>query len=422
VSAPLVVKLGGDALATPERIAAAARHLAARHAAGPVVAVASARRGVTDHLLGLVEQVRDSVAAAGRPGPDGLASADRAVASGEVVSASLLAVALDRLGIAAAAVDAREAGLGSDGHAGRARLTRVRPTCIEALLARGIVPVVAGFQGWHRGRTTTLGRGGSDTTAVALAVALGAEACELVKDAPGLLDADPRLVSSARLLPRVSHRFVTQLAGAGARVMHLPAAALAERAGLTLRFVPLIPGAAAGTVVERGPGDARAAAIAVRPGRSRFTAQLTGAPARALARRVRERSEAAGLHPEVALQRTATGAWLELIVDADELEECLDAAAALLAGHRRPTLVAGGLSSVTVVVESETAGLPLQVALQEAVARSGAAILAGSREPHRQGYLVTDREAPALARALHEALTPGHAGDIPRERTAERSA
>jgi len=422
VSAPLVVKLGGEALATPERIAAAARHLAARREVGTVVAVASARRGVTDHLLGLVEQVRDAVGVAGKPGPDGLASADRAVASGEIVSASLLAVALERLGIPAVAVDAREAGLGSDAHAGRARLTRVRPARIRALLADGVVPVVAGFQGWHRGRTTTLGRGGSDSTAVALAVALGAEACELVKDAPGLLDADPRLVPSARLLSRVSHRFVTELAGSGAKVMHHPAAALAERTGLTLRFVPLVAGAAAGTVVEPGPAEVGTAAIAVRHGRCRFTARLTDAPGRELARRVRERSEAAGLHPDVSLRREAAGGWLDLVVDAAELDDCLDAASALLAGHVRPTLVATALSSVTVVTETEAVGLPLQVTLQEAVVRSGASILAGSRQPHRQGYLVTDREAAPLTRALHEALVAARAADEARERTAERSA
>jgi aspartate kinase len=404
VTAPLVVKLGGDALATPERIAAAARHLAARRAAGPVVAVASARRGVTDHLLGLVEQVRDAAGSDARPGADGLASADRAVASGEIVAASLLGVALDRLGVAAEPVDAREAGLTSDGRAGRARLTRVRPVRIEALLARGIVPVVAGFQGWHRGRTTTLGRGGSDTTAVALALALAAEACELVKDAPGLMDADPRLVPAARLLPRVSHRFVTELAGAGAKVMHHPAAVLAERAGLPLRFVPLLAGAGPGTIVVRGPSDAATAAVAVRHGRSRFTARLGNLSLRELAQRVRERSEADGLHPDVSLRGEPPNAYLDLVVDPGELDDCLDAAAALLAGHARPTLVATGLSSITVVTEADTPAPPLRLSLQAAVARSGVAVLAESRQLHRQAYLVTDRDAGALARALHEGL------------------
>ena len=111
MSAPLVVKFGGDALATPERIAAAARRLAARHRTRPVVAVASARRGVTDHLLGLVEQVREAAGEGSRPGWGARAASDRAVASGELVAASLLAVALEDVGIPAAVLDAREAGL-----------------------------------------------------------------------------------------------------------------------------------------------------------------------------------------------------------------------------------------------------------------------------------------------------------------------
>ena len=102
---PLVVKLGGDALASPERILAAARRLAERRRTGPVVAVASARRGVTDHLLDLVEQVRDSAVSSATAG--GLAAADRAAAAGEIVAASLLVLALDGLGVPAVALDAQ---------------------------------------------------------------------------------------------------------------------------------------------------------------------------------------------------------------------------------------------------------------------------------------------------------------------------
>jgi aspartate kinase len=236
VSAPLIVEFGGDALATPERIAAAAHRVALRRRSRPVVVVASARRGVTDHLLRLVEQVREAAGPDGSMPPEVRAASDRAVASGELVAASLLAVALGSLGVPAAVLDAREAGLGSDGHAGGATLTRLRPARIERLLARGITPVVTGFQGWHRGRLTTLGRGGSDITAVALAGALAAEACELVKDPGALHTADPRLVADARPLHRAGHRFVTELALSGARVIHHLAAARAEREGILLRF------------------------------------------------------------------------------------------------------------------------------------------------------------------------------------------
>ena len=241
MSRPAVVKLGGDALATPQRIAAAADRVARRCRERPAVVVASARRGVTDHLLGLVEQVRAATARDAEVSLAGRVAADRAVASGEVVAASLLAVALEHVGVPAVVLDAREAGLVSDGRVGGATLRHVRPARLERLLAAGRVPVVAGFQGWYRGRVTTLGRGGSDITAVTLAVALGAAWCELVKEPGALHTADPRLISEARPVNRAGHRFLTELAWSGARVIHHLAAERAEREGMALRFTSLHP-------------------------------------------------------------------------------------------------------------------------------------------------------------------------------------
>jgi aspartate kinase len=259
VSPPLVIKFGGDALATAERIALAAERVRQRLEHSPVVAVASARRGVTDHLLGLVEQVKEVTAAVGRETHRLAAAADRAVAAGELVSASLLAVALNRVGIPSEVLDAREAGLTSNGDWSRAELTRIRPERITRLLRRGITPVITGFQGWHRGRVTTLGRGGSDTTAVAIAAELEAVECELVKHSGGIYTADPKVVPGARLIPHASHRFLLLLAEAGARVMALRAAALADLTGLPLRFSSL-EGDSASLVRSDGPEDVSALA------------------------------------------------------------------------------------------------------------------------------------------------------------------
>lgn len=278
MTAPHVVKFGGDALATPERIAAAAHRIAIRRAEGPVVAVASARRGVTDHLLGLVDQVRDAGGGDRPSSRSALAAADRAVTSGEAVAASLLAVALANLGEAATVLDAREAGILSDGTPGHATITGVRPARIERLLRRGTVPVVTGFQGWHRGRLTALGRGGSDISAVALAVALGAGACELVKDPGALHTADPRMVSGAHPIPAVSHRFVTELAEAGARVMHAVAARSAEWARLPLRFTSLRPDGEPTTLVSDLTPPAGAHAVTLTAGPRDFTV-ASGDPA-----------------------------------------------------------------------------------------------------------------------------------------------
>ncbi|HXG45966.1 MAG TPA: hypothetical protein VNJ71_14535 [Gemmatimonadales bacterium] len=295
----IVIKLGGDALATAERIAAQAGRLARRARTERVVAVASARRGVTDHLVTLVERVQHAVGAVPGSHPE----ADRAIAAGEVVSASLLSLALEGLGCRAVSLDAREAGLSSDGRFGTARLTAVDPAPIRRLLDQGVIPVVTGFQGWYEGRVTTLPRGGSDCTAVSLAISLGAERCDLVKESGGLYTADPRLVPEARPLRSATHQFLTALAEAGAQVMQPEAAMLAEQAGLPLWFLPLdhdepvsAVSAAAGNGLLRGvavrrlsDGVSAVTAVAAQPVAPREWDRLTAelAAARLEAREVR---------------------------------------------------------------------------------------------------------------------------------------
>ncbi len=261
---PVVVKLGGDALSTPERIVAQARRLARRAEAGPLVAVASARRGVTDHLLGLTAAIRDAVGPNRDHDRAGDAEADRAVASGEVVAASLLALALNQLGVRAVSLDAREAGIQSYGGFGGAAIRRVAPTKLARLTGRGIVPVVTGFQGWHRGRVATLGRGGTDTSAVALALAVNADRVVFIKESAGLRTADPKLVSGALPIPAAPHEFLTALAAAGARIIHAEAAARAEQGALPLEFWSLDGTSADSCIGTSGAGD-RLRAIATSP-------------------------------------------------------------------------------------------------------------------------------------------------------------
>jgi len=272
---PVVVKLGGDAVASPECIAAEARRLARLAEHHRVVAVTSARRGVTDHLLGLVESVRSAVGGTA----DAHAEADRAVATGEVVTASLLALALSELGVEAVSLDAREAGVRATRRFGGARIRAIATRRLKELLARGVVPVVTGFQGWQRGRVATLERGGTDTSAVALAIALGGSRAVFVKHCDGLRTADPKLVPDSRPLTEVPHGFLTALTAAGARVVQADAARLAEEHRLDLEFYSLT-GAAPATIVRRQASadglravatlsltgsDAQVTAVAARP-------------------------------------------------------------------------------------------------------------------------------------------------------------
>jgi aspartate kinase len=276
---PVVLKLGGDALSTPERIVAQARRLALRAEAGPVVAVVSARRGVTDHLLGLAAAVRQHLPATAGRRRAASAEVDRAVASGEVVSASLLALALNQLGVPAVSLDAREAGIISRGSFGGSDIQQVSSRRLQALLEKGTIPVVTGFQGWQHGRVATLGRGGTDTSAVALAVALQAECVVFVKESAGLRTADPKVVPLSSRIAEASHAFVTALAAAGARIIHVDAARLAEQHSLPLEFWSL-EGEEADTRVERSTVSAPLRAVAAAPHdeRSARLTALAGTP------------------------------------------------------------------------------------------------------------------------------------------------
>ncbi len=172
-----VLKFGGDAVATGELITRVAEAIAERCVNDPVVAVTSARRGITDSLLALANQVSAEGAAAPRP-----AAADRAVAAGEIVTASLVAAALEQRGIPAVALDAREAGIRGRSVDGSVRLSAIKTGRIRKLLAAGITPIIAGFQVYDGSLIRIIGRGGSDLTAVALAAALGASRCSFFKN------------------------------------------------------------------------------------------------------------------------------------------------------------------------------------------------------------------------------------------------
>jgi aspartate kinase len=162
-------------------------------------------------------------------------AADRAVAAGELVTATLVAAALQRLGANAVALDARQAGLRGAGSPGQARLQRIRRSPIRTALARDILPVVTGFQVTDRGTTRTLGRGGSDVTAVALAAAFGAAAVRFYK-LHGLRLKDPGLDPQARSAGQIDYRELHRLLASDTPVLHPGAALAAERFGLRLEF------------------------------------------------------------------------------------------------------------------------------------------------------------------------------------------
>jgi aspartate kinase len=221
---PLVVqKFGGSSVADADRIRRVARRIARERAAGSdLVVVVSAMGDTTDELLTLAHAITDE------PDPREL---DMLLATGEHQSATLVSMALHALGVEAISLTGPQAGITTDGRYGRARIANIEPRRIRAELERGNVVIVAGFQGQSaaaadQAEITTLGRGGSDTTAVALAAALKADRCQIFTDVKGIYTADPRVVPAARQLPVIGYEEMLELAHQGAQVMQVRAVEL----------------------------------------------------------------------------------------------------------------------------------------------------------------------------------------------------
>jgi aspartate kinase len=208
----VVMKFGGSSVADPEKLKSVARRLvAAREAGTRVVAVLSAMGRTTDELLDLAQQIST------RPDPREL---DMLVSVGERISCALCAMAIHDLGHEAISLTGSQAGIVTDTVHGKAKIVDVRARRIHEALDRDEIVLVAGFQGVSsEHEVTTLGRGGSDTTAVALAAALGADVCEIYTDVDGVFSADPRLVTNARKLDLLSFEEMLEMASSGARVM-----------------------------------------------------------------------------------------------------------------------------------------------------------------------------------------------------------
>ncbi len=217
----LVQKYGGSSVGSLERIAAVVARIARDRAAGrDVVAVVSAMGDTTDDLLALASSVTGGALPNAR-------EQDALLATGEIQSAALLAMALIARGTDAISLSGAQAGISADGTYGKGRIAGIEPKRVRAELDAGRVVIVAGFQGVSEGsETTTLGRGGSDTSAVALAAALGADRCQIFTDVRGVYTADPRAVPAARQLSVVGYEEMLELANQGAQVMQTRAVEL----------------------------------------------------------------------------------------------------------------------------------------------------------------------------------------------------
>jgi len=269
---PLVVhKYGGTSVGDADRIRAVADHVArTRRQGAEVVVVVSAMGKTTDDLLRLASDV-SSV----QP-PREL---DMLLTSGERVTMALLCMALAELGVEAVSFTGSQAGIITDTTHGKAKIVEVRGERLHQALAAGRVPVVAGFQGVSLEHdVTTLGRGGSDTTAVALAASLGAQACEIYTDVPGVFTADPRIVPEARRLGRLSYEEMLDIAASGGRVLALRSVEFARNHHVPLHVRSSFTWEPGTWVVEEDPSMEQAVVTAVTHDTSEAKVTVTGVP------------------------------------------------------------------------------------------------------------------------------------------------
>ena len=250
--AVIVQKYGGSSVAGVQKLRqVASRVMAARAAGHQVVVVVSAMGDTTDELLALAREVT--------PNPD-RRELDMLLSAGERISMALLSMAIRELGGQAISFTGSQSGIITNDRHADARIIEVRPFRIQDELARGSIVVVAGYQGVsYRKEVTTLGRGGSDTTAVALAAALDAAYCEICSDVDGVYSADPRVVPSARRIGELAYEETQEMAESGAKVLNAQAVEFAKEKGIAIyarATSGALPGddpAADGTVVRRSP-------------------------------------------------------------------------------------------------------------------------------------------------------------------------
>jgi aspartate kinase len=223
----LVMKFGGTSVGSTERIQAVAKRIVgAKEQGGRVVAVLSAMGDTTDELVDLAHQISE------RPKPRAM---DMLISVGERISCALAEMAIEDLGHEAISLTGSQAGIVTDTTHTKAKIVEVRAQRIHAALDEGKIVLVAGFQGVSTGlEITTLGRGGSDTTAVALAAALGADSCEIFTDVEGVYTADPRIVPGAQKLPVVTYEEMLEMSASGAKVMALRSVEFARNHGVRL--------------------------------------------------------------------------------------------------------------------------------------------------------------------------------------------
>ncbi len=397
----IVQKYGGTSVGSATRIKRVSRRIAETVRSGQrVVAVVSAMGHTTDRLIELAHRV------SGAPPPREL---DMLVANGETITAPLVAMCLQGLGVPAVSLTGPQAGVRTSNHHSKARIREIRPTRVTEALDQGRVPVVAGFQGVTEDfEITTLGRGGSDTTAVALAAALGAEACEILTDVDGILTADPRVVPEARLLRYIAYEEILELAAVGARVVHPRAVEIGELYGVPIHVRSSFHRRPGTMIVSEVPMEDRnrVRGVAHELGVAKVT--VLGVPDRpGVAAAVFEPLSRAGISVDVIVQNVSTQGHTDLTFTVSESE--LPQALGLVEEAVREVEATGlsqsaGLAKVSVVGTGMLGTPGIAARMFRTLAEAAINIEMISTSEIRITCIVERECAEAAVRALHSAF------------------
>jgi aspartate kinase len=397
----IVQKYGGTSVGTVERIREVAKRVAGYHREGHrLVVVVSAMAGETNRLLGLARQVARTPSER---------ESDCLVASGEQVSSALLALALQDLGLPAASFLGHQVRIATDSAFGRARIKSIDKHRLLEVVDRGTIAVVAGFQGVDpHNNITTLGRGGSDTTGVALAAALNADVCEIFTDVDGVYTSDPRIVPHAKKLDRVSYDEMLELASLGAKVLQIRSVEFAKRYKVPVHVRSSF-GSATGTMVveeDRPMEDILVSGVAHDRDQAKIT--LLRVPDRpGLAARVFGSIAAAGIVVDMIIQNASADGTTDLTftVPRGDFEKALGEVK-----KNEAELGAHGVTTDQNVAKVSIVGLGMRshagvaARMFEVLAAEGINIQMISTSEIKISVVVDEKYTELAVRALHDAF------------------
>ena len=390
--AVIVQKYGGSSVASVQKLREVAERVMRTQRQGHQVAVVVSAMGkTTDELLAMAKQVS--------PNPP-RRELDMLLSAGERISMALLSMALRELGADAISFTGSQSGIITTDRHVDARIIEVRPSRVREELARGKIVVIAGFQGVSRNKeVTTLGRGGSDTTAVAMAAALDAEYCEICSDVDGVYSADPRVVGGARRIGTLSYEETQELAEAGAKVLNAQAVEFAKDKGIAIYARATsgpLPGpdpSSDGTVVRRSPPRAAGAVVGVASERD-IVLLNADVPAADLLALLDERG-VAGKQLYISGDRTQIAVSRQNLHDEAHLKEALDARF-----NGRARLV-DGLAAVSVVGAGINATHENVLAGTEALGQAGITPAGTATSSFRITWMIPRERTDDAVRALH---------------------